>query len=406
MVMTPRKPKKIKRIRGIPDAARSFDARLPEFVRGPGREEAARRLRNASVALAACGSVGLSIADTLPRLGIKSMLFSDPASFKAESLTTHPIINPAAICQNKARFAARHAVSINPAMEVHCFEGNLQEVALADLSCYDLLIAATDNVESEYQLGQVSRRLHIPMIRAAVEGTTLTGQVTIYGNSAVDSPCPACLFGPAEFAAIDKGGWRFSCNGETSPQSGQAPTMSIPSLCGITAHLAVQQMVRLSLGLGRSVLDTMLDFSGYINQLNVSRILRCKDCPCDHRPFSRVFVPGKLAGMSIADLLSASGLADQIGLNIEIEGYAYAERAACACGQLPAAGRFVSSEACPACRKSMGQSFYLHRQVTPGMHGMNGYKALGQLGASAARCAIVTSLQRGALVFSERTDRT
>ncbi|MBI3985545.1 MAG: hypothetical protein HY343_01380, partial [Lentisphaerae bacterium] len=127
------------------------------------------------------------------------------------------------------------------------------------------------------------------------------------------------------------------------------------------------------------------------------------NCPCDHRAYTQVIVPDKLGKLTMADILNASGLAGDAELNIEAEGYIYAERRACACDLLPP-GRFLRigrhEDTCPACRRPLYPSFHLHTAVTPRVLGERGMRTpLGRLAAGAVQCVIITSSTRGALVF-------
>ncbi|MBI3986272.1 MAG: ThiF family adenylyltransferase, partial [Lentisphaerae bacterium] len=295
-----------KRARGNPDAERpAFDARLPDFVRGPGQAECRKRLSQLSVAIAGVGSVGLAGVDRLSRMGIAALLCADPARFKPASILTHPIVVPSNLDPPKACFGARHAARINPQMDVRYVIGKLEDVSLSVLRKYELMKVATDNLDSVLVLGRQARRLSIPLIREAVEGQTLTAQVAIYSNSSETSPCPVCGFGTWEWASIGKDK-RFSCaGGET--QSARELTMSIPSHCSLAADLGVQQTVKFVLGLGKPVADTMLSYFGYTNELSVAQLRQNPNCPCDHRAYTQVIVPDKLGKLTMADILNASG---------------------------------------------------------------------------------------------------
>lgn len=389
-------------------ALTTFGARLPAFVFGPNPPEARARIGALSVAVGGCGSIGIHLIDLLARMGVSSILCADPACFKAESLLTHPLVGPAVLGASKASFAARHASRLNPTMDVRFVVGALQDVPLTELRRYNVLICATDSLESEIALGQLSLRLNVPLIRAAVEGQTLTAQVAFYSNRA-DGPCPGCLFGPSEWARSDAR-HRFSCGGDSSGKVVHEPTMSIPSLCCMAADLAVQQLIRVTLGLGSPVLDTMAGFSGYINDLSVTRLVRREHCPCDHRPFTQVILRDRLGAMTIADIMAASRFVGSEKITIELEGYVYAARAACECGRLPPAGRFLRCHgevaACSACGLALKPAYHVHRAVSPRQLGAQGlHTVLRHLGAGAVRCVVITSSTHGALIL-ERSQKS
>ena len=384
------------------------DARMPDFVGGPGHAAVRSRLSGLSVAIAGAGSIGLGIVDRLVRLGIRSLLVTDPARFKKESMLTHPIVTPSAIGTPKAVFAARHAGKTSPQNLVRFAVGEIQDLPLFELACCDMIIAATDTLQSELVIAALARRLGIPLVRAAVEGQTLTAQVAIYSNSSDATPCPGCSFGRQEWEQVDTA-VRFSCagSGELEDPTEREPTMSTPGLCGTAADLAVNQVLRLVLGLGQPVMDTLLTYCALGNVASVTEMRRHRDCPCDHRPFSRVRLDGKLADETAADLLTASNLGVPSDLTLAIDGFVYIERAACACGQ-PVRGRFVRTNGdgatCPACGRNLARSFRAHKEVTPRQLTDQGMRVpLRRLHAGSARCAIVTSSSGGILVLDERT---
>jgi molybdopterin-synthase adenylyltransferase len=388
-----------------------FDARLPQVVRGPAPADAARILSGIRLALAGCGSVGLGIVDRMARIGIAGLLCSDPSLFKTESLLTHPMITPSDVNQqNKAAFAARHAAKLNPAMDTRFSTTPLQDVPLADLRRCDLLVVATDNLESELDLAVVARRLGVPLVRAAVEGQTLTSQVSVFSNASYSSPCPGCLFGTGEWSQIGSG-VQFSCSGEAATRQNPEPTFSLPHLCGLAADLCVQQIIRFVLGLGDPVADTMLTFCGYSNQVSVSRIRRSEFCPCDHRPHVRADVPQRLMESSPADILMAAEIAVGQG-SIEIPGFQFVESLPCACTPSASSRRFVSVCAkmvrCPECRQVWPlplDSFHASRGASLHQLGDIGMRTpLRQLGARSVRCVVATSDSRGAILFEEHPE--
>ena len=384
----------------------SAASRLPHFVRGPDPAVAARRLAGLRVAVAGCGSVGLGLVERLARMGMAELLAVDPGHFKAESLLTHPVITPAAIGHSKAAFAARHAARVNTRLRSLFAVALMQDLPLAQLRDYDLLVVATDNLESESALGTLARRLGIPLVHAAVEGQTLTAQISVFANLRDSGPCPACLFGPLEWDRLGEN-TRFSCAGGGGPARPAEPTMSVPHLCGLAADLGTQQILRLVLSIGPPVGDTLLTFCGYSNQVSVARMTRSESCPCDHRAFKRVSFRRRLASAPVPAILAAAGIKPDRGCGLELPGYLFVPCLQCRCAAVPAFRGFVTPSAesvrCRACGRALPlSSFHCNRVAAARLFRGTGWRApLDRLGARHARCALVTSESTNAIVFEE-----
>lgn len=382
-------------------------ARMPDFWRGPSAGEACRQLAPVALAVAGCGSGGLRAIDTAARMGFRELLCVDPAVFKPESLLTHPLITASAVGRAKARFAAQHAVRVNPGMTVRYHVGEMESVGLDVLQRYHAILVFTDTIDSELSLGLRARQAGKIYMRAAVDGRMGGAQVTVLGNTD-GSACPGCLLGPSELAAVGKGR-RFSCSGESIPShEAPMPTRVIPSLAGMAADLVVQQLVR-QLILGAPVTDTQVTYCGDSNRILTGTLKRSSQCTGDHRAYTPVVAASALRSMTLAATVHASGLEGDEGLSMEVEGYRFAAKAICPCGKAETAGRFLQTAGrgvrvlCPGCGTTLAGDFTTHRTVTPNLLGERGMSTpLGRLGAGAATCVIVRSSSRGAPVLSKR----
>jgi hypothetical protein len=147
------------------------------------------------------------------------------------------------------------------------------------------------------------------------------------------------------------------------------------------------------------VLDTMLTYNGYSNSLMAGRLKQNQDCPCDHRSFTRVNLDG-LRKATCEQILEASGTGPE-RVSLEIDEHDFAQPDSCDCGRIPLTGHFIrrQSRRCPGCGKALRSSFRTHREFNPKMIGTAMSIPLRELGASSARCAIVTTPVRGVLVF-------
>lgn len=326
------------------------------------------------VLLLAAGSVNRPVAELLTRLGVGRIDIVDPKRVKRESLLTHQGVRPDEIDEFKAVAAARACALLGTGTRVRYFVGGIQDLSHADLVGTDAAIMAPDNLDAEFSGGEVCQHLGIPLIHSSLFAEGLVAQCRVYANADAQSPTPACGFTAAERELHD-GQVRFSCEGSpagpATPEVVGPATMSPASLCSIAADLAVTQFLRLVLGLGDPVGDTMLEWCGFTHRTRISPLTCDGSCRSDHARFEVVRLPRPLGDYSLADLAAQTGGGNgTIDRTYVVGDQAWAERGICRCGRHQSLGRFVHparprAGQCPRCAEPIHCSpFFLHRKVS------------------------------------------
>jgi molybdopterin/thiamine biosynthesis adenylyltransferase len=385
------------------NATPATTARLPKFVGGPA--DAAARLQALRIAIVGCGSVGLRVALALARLGVKRIVCVDPKRTKAESILTHPIL-PSAIGRPKAELAAEMCRAISPTTVVEACVTGIAEMPLSVLAGLDAMLMATDNLRAEVDAGQLALNLGVPLIHAAVLGEMLVAQVRFFGNASADAPCPACLYNRAEWQFYAARSARFNCagaiNAKPRAETQEAPTMSVSFLCSMAADLAMMQLLRHALRLGKPVADTMLEYCAYTHRTTITPLARNPRCQREHVAYERVVPPRALADCAPAELVRAAGLGDAAGAqSLAVDDLRFAETGICQQGHTQALRRFAAmSQAagvCDTCGQPTWAVAYQSQHRVP-LAALAGAAEcpLRQLGAESPRWAV---LQGGARSF-------
>jgi molybdopterin/thiamine biosynthesis adenylyltransferase len=92
-----------------------------------------QRLRNATILVAGCGSIGGAAVEPLVRLGVRSFLLADPGTYELNNLNRQSATFDD-IERNKAAVAASRVLAINPHAKVAFFEDGVGEHNVEELT--------------------------------------------------------------------------------------------------------------------------------------------------------------------------------------------------------------------------------------------------------------------------------
>jgi molybdopterin/thiamine biosynthesis adenylyltransferase len=357
------------------------------------------------VAVIGCGSIGSRVAEFLARLAIQALWLVDSKVFKRESLLTHAI-GAAEVGQPKAPAIGRRCKELSPGTRVWAFDGPVQTLPLDALADADVVVLASDNLPCEVEVGQRCLHLSRPLVQGAVHGETLTAVVRFFG--AASGPCPRCLFGEDELAAL-RNDSRFSCepSGVAAAPQPAVPTLSLNALCSLAADLVTLQLVKHALRLGAPVHDSLLEFNAFSHRSVLTPIRRNPACACDHQPWRILSSTRPLAESSPALLFAQAGCDDQPGCDLTVAGYYLAEASLCRCAMPLPMLRFVPSGStdaglCPLCHeRRVVPPFYAHTGVLPRLLGTALHQPLRALGVPAVSAVLVQDSSGRATLLRE-----
>jgi hypothetical protein len=125
------------------DAAESY-RRLTERNAGVIDAAVQQALRDATILIAGCGSIGGAAAEPLVRLGARRFLLADPGEYELGNLNRQNATFED-IGRNKAEVAAERIRAVNPDAEVEAFPGGVTAAVVADLTARcDVIVDGVD----------------------------------------------------------------------------------------------------------------------------------------------------------------------------------------------------------------------------------------------------------------------
>lgn len=161
-------------------------------------------LGEAHVVIVGAGSVGSIMADGLTRSGVGHLLLIDGDAVEAHNLS-RSMYRVADIGLNKAEALARHLLGVNAGAEISDSTCRLQEMDRAKLSAAvrdaDLLIAATDDPQTQALINRISQHFGVPAVFVGLYRGAEGGEVVMSMPGL--TPCMECYAGSKRFNAVD-----------------------------------------------------------------------------------------------------------------------------------------------------------------------------------------------------------
>ena len=152
-------------------------------------------------------------------------------------------------------------------------------------------------------------------------------------------------------------------------------TRSVSALCSMAGELAIFQLVRYRLGLGKPVGDSVLEYCAYTHRGVVSSLERNLECPCDHRRFRSITTARPLLECTLRELVEEAGMGekhDLEGISFRVGNLLFMELGSCACRKSKPLKRFYapgeSLGRCGDCGSDIrSQPFFTHHPVPASM---------------------------------------
>ena len=138
-------------------------------------------LRNKSVLLVGCGSVGSELALQLTSAGVGQLTVSDPDTFSEENLYRH-VLSVKDIGQYKTKMLAREIVQRHPWVEVTPWKKRLEDLRDSEiLQPFDLVVIAIGSPTVERVFAEYCRQeaLGLPVVNCWLEGFGIGGHAIL-----------------------------------------------------------------------------------------------------------------------------------------------------------------------------------------------------------------------------------
>ena len=150
-------------------------------------------LLNSKVIIIGCGALGTVIANNLVRSGVGFIKIVDRDYIELSNLQRQMLFDEDDLENNipKAIAASQKLKKINSTIQIESIVDDVNSKNIEDLcSGMDVILDATDNLQTRYLINDISIKLNIPWVYGGVIGST--GMVhTIIPHK---TPCLRCMF--------------------------------------------------------------------------------------------------------------------------------------------------------------------------------------------------------------------
>jgi molybdopterin/thiamine biosynthesis adenylyltransferase len=222
--------------------------------------EGQRRLAQAHVLVVGAGGLGSPILLYLAAAGVGTLGVVDGDRVHLSNLNRQILYTAEDLGHSKVPAAVQHLRARNSEIALKSYAMYISEDNGPDLiQGYDLVVEASDNLETKDLINQLCVRAGIPLVWGAVQ--RFEGQMGVYQPG---HACRRCIF-------------------PTMPQPGTYPSPSELGILGVTAGvigtLQAMEALKIILGVGKPLTDHILVWDGLTTCFEVVAVEAAPECP-------------------------------------------------------------------------------------------------------------------------------
>ena len=248
-----------------------------QIIFPPIGEEGQKKIMGSSVTIVGCGALGCISASLLARAGVGNITLIDRDFIELENLQRQTLFTEedAKNYLPKAPVLAERLRQANSEIEVFPHISDLNHRNAQELlSSCDVVVDATDNLETRFLINDVCVKHGIPWVYGAAVGSTGMVKTILPGRTA----CLRCLM-------------------QDMPPPGSLPTCEtagiLNSVPGVIGSLQVSETLKIILGETRD-LGNLIYIDVWTDRFDVIEVKQREDCPaCRRRSFD--FLDGRVA---------------------------------------------------------------------------------------------------------------
>jgi len=223
--------------------------------------EGQQKLLDSHVAIFGLGGLGSPAALYLAAAGIGELTLIDHDQLDLTNLQRQIAHREDNIGINKTESASETLKALNPEPAIHCIDQQLHGDALEQLiSSVDVVVDATDNFESRFEINQHCFKHKTPLVSGAA--IRLEGQLSVYDFRNDSSPCYRCLY-----HEVDQQAETCSENGIVGP------------VVGTIGCLQALETIKTLLDLGDSLQGHLLIFDAFSMDWRKMKLRKDPACP-------------------------------------------------------------------------------------------------------------------------------
>nr|VFK21124.1 MAG: adenylyltransferase and sulfurtransferase [Candidatus Kentron sp. LFY] len=223
--------------------------------------EGQRRLSASRVLIIGVGGLGSPVAMYLAASGVGHLVLSDFDCVELSNLQRQVAHGTQDVGRLKVESARDRLISLNPEIRVTPLARALdEEELLSEVSRAHVVVDATDNFESRFELNAACFRTGTPLVSGAV--IRMEGQVTVFDPRNEHSPCYRCLY------SDDIG------EGETCSQVGV-----LSPLLGIIGSIQATETIKILADVGNNLTGRVLLLDAFGMELRTLTLRKDPQCP-------------------------------------------------------------------------------------------------------------------------------
>ena len=218
------------------------------------------RLRQSHVLVVGAGGLGAPILLYLAAAGVGTLGIADNDQVSLSNLNRQILYVTHDVGRSKALTAVQRVRALNPEVKAVPYEVFvLRDNGLTLVQQYDLVVEASDNLETKALMNELCVRTGVPLVWGAV--SRFEGQIGAYipGHA-----CRSCIF-------------------PQTPQPGTYPTPAelgvLGASAGVVGTLQAVEAVKILLGLDKPLVDKILLWEGLWTSFDVVAVERNPQCP-------------------------------------------------------------------------------------------------------------------------------
>lgn len=218
------------------------------------------KLKASRALIVGLGGLGCAASQYLAGAGVGHLTLVDFDRVSLSNLQRQILHTDSNIGQLKVESARQRLAQINPLIEIHNIDQQLNQEAWNDLvATYDVVLDCTDNVTVRNQLNQACFNAKVPLISGSA--IRFEGQVSLFTYQE-NEPCYHCLsrlFGENVLSCVEAG--------------------VIAPIVGVIGSLQALETIKVLLNIGQGLSGKLLMIDGLHFSIREMKLPKQADCP-------------------------------------------------------------------------------------------------------------------------------
>ena len=223
--------------------------------------EGQEALKQSSILILGAGGLGCASSQYLATAGLGKLTLIDDDKVELSNLQRQVLHHDADIGKLKVESAAQALKELNPELEIVTVAKRLNDEALLSLvQAHDLVLDASDNVDTRNQLNRLCYQTKTPLVSGAA--IRMEGQVIVFTYQDQQEPCYQCL------SAL------FGSNALSCVEAGvMAPVV------GIIGAVQAMEAIKVIAGLGKPIQGKILMLDAMTMSWREMKLMKQPHCP-------------------------------------------------------------------------------------------------------------------------------